>query len=101
MTGSGGDEAPAAELLPASTASWGPGVDKRPNSLMRLADGGYVGYDGLIVATGVRPRRLPGRGGHVLRTLHDAVELRKRLGPGRAGAWPWSVRDFWPGTTRR
>ncbi|GAA2711459.1 NAD(P)/FAD-dependent oxidoreductase [Actinoplanes palleronii] len=51
--------------------------------LVRLAGGEQLGYDGLIVATGVRPRRLPGRGGHVLRTLRDAVELRKRLGPGR------------------
>ncbi|MFD3609045.1 NAD(P)/FAD-dependent oxidoreductase [Streptomyces atroolivaceus] len=51
--------------------------------LVHLADGDQVGYDGLIVATGVRPRRLPGQGGHVLRTLRDALDLRKRLGPGR------------------
>lgn len=51
--------------------------------LVHLAAGGQVGYDGLIVATGVRPRRLPGQGGHVLRTLRDALELRDRLGPGR------------------
>ena len=49
---------------------------------VRLAGGDEVGYDGLIVATGVRPRRLPGQGAHVLRTLTDALELRKRLGPG-------------------
>ena len=36
-----------------------------------------------IVATGVRPRRLPGEGAHVLRTLDDALTLRERLGPGR------------------
>ncbi|MFI7128646.1 NAD(P)/FAD-dependent oxidoreductase [Nonomuraea sp. NPDC050153] len=50
---------------------------------VRLADGAAVPYDGLIVATGVRPRRLPGRGAHVLRTLDDALALRGRLGPGR------------------
>lgn len=48
-----------------------------------LADGEQVAYDGLIVATGVRTRRLPGQGAHVLRTLDDALALRERLGPGR------------------
>ncbi|MFB6939462.1 NAD(P)/FAD-dependent oxidoreductase [Streptomyces chartreusis] len=48
-----------------------------------LGDGSSVPYDGLIIATGVRPRRLPGAGGHVLRTLDDAVRLRDRLAPGR------------------
>ncbi|MFG2855270.1 NAD(P)/FAD-dependent oxidoreductase [Streptomyces mirabilis] len=49
-----------------------------------LADGARLPYDGLIVATGVRPRRLPGEGdAHVLRTLDDALALRDRLGPGR------------------
>nr|WP_202500328.1 FAD-dependent oxidoreductase [Streptomyces sp. SID5476] len=48
-----------------------------------LADGTEVPYDGLIVATGVRPRRLPGPPAHVLRTLDDAVALKDRLGPGR------------------
>lgn len=50
---------------------------------LRLADGSTVPYDGLIVATGVRPRRLPGEGAHVLRTLDDALTLRDRLTPGR------------------
>ncbi|MFF5145000.1 NAD(P)/FAD-dependent oxidoreductase [Streptomyces sp. NPDC013157] len=50
---------------------------------VRLADGSAVPYDGLIVATGVRPRRLPGEGAHVLRTLDDALTLRERLGPGQ------------------
>ncbi|GAA3769529.1 FAD-dependent oxidoreductase [Streptomyces coacervatus] len=49
---------------------------------VQLADGTEVPYDGLIVATGVRPRRLPGEGAHVLRTLDDALMLRDRLGPG-------------------
>ncbi|MFC5216452.1 NAD(P)/FAD-dependent oxidoreductase [Streptomyces coerulescens] len=50
---------------------------------VELGDGSAVPYDGLIIATGVRPRRLPGDGGHVLRTLDDAVRLRDRLVPGR------------------
>ncbi|MFC8427315.1 NAD(P)/FAD-dependent oxidoreductase [Streptomyces sp. NPDC057253] len=50
---------------------------------VRLADGSEVPYDALVVATGVRPRRLPGEGAHVLRTLGDALTLRERLSPGR------------------
>ncbi|MEU6257074.1 FAD-dependent oxidoreductase [Streptomyces sp. NPDC047043] len=52
------------------------------DSSVGLADGCEVPYDGLIVATGVRARRLPGEGAHVLRTLDDALTLRDRLGPG-------------------
>ncbi|MCX4904610.1 NAD(P)/FAD-dependent oxidoreductase [Streptomyces sp. NBC_00878] len=49
-----------------------------------LADGTRVPYEGLIVATGARPRRLPGEGDtHVLRTLDDALALRDRLAQGR------------------
>jgi NADPH-dependent 2,4-dienoyl-CoA reductase/sulfur reductase-like enzyme len=50
---------------------------------VHLSDGEHVSYDGLIVATGVRPRRLPGQGAHVMRTVDDALALRARLGPGR------------------
>ncbi|MET9461641.1 FAD-dependent oxidoreductase [Streptomyces canus] len=50
---------------------------------VELGDGSEVPYDGLIVATGVRPRRLPGEGAHVLRTLDDALTLRERLRPGQ------------------
>ncbi|MEU9171728.1 FAD-dependent oxidoreductase [Streptomyces sp. NPDC048420] len=50
---------------------------------VRLADGSEVPYDGLVIATGVRPRRLPGEAAHVLRTLDDALTLRERLTPGR------------------
>ncbi|HEY8482854.1 MAG TPA: FAD/NAD(P)-binding oxidoreductase [Spirillospora sp.] len=53
---------------------------------LHLSDGTQVGYDGLVVATGLRPRRLdvPGAGPsrHVVRTLDDAAGLRRRLGPG-------------------
>jgi NADPH-dependent 2,4-dienoyl-CoA reductase/sulfur reductase-like enzyme len=51
-----------------------------------LADGSRVPYDTLVVATGVRPRRLPGcedlSGLHGLRTLEDALKLQARLSPG-------------------
>ncbi|NUS77607.1 MAG: FAD-dependent oxidoreductase, partial [Streptomyces sp.] len=50
---------------------------------VRLADGTALPYDGLVLATGVRPRRLPGEGAHVLRTLDDALTLRDSLGRGR------------------
>ncbi|MGW7294523.1 NAD(P)/FAD-dependent oxidoreductase [Streptomyces xiamenensis] len=66
------------------------GVDPAARTVL-LADGGGTGerdlpYDGLIIATGVRPRLLPGSGGdaaHVLRTVEDALALRDRLRPGR------------------
>jgi NADPH-dependent 2,4-dienoyl-CoA reductase/sulfur reductase-like enzyme len=57
------------------------GVDPRARTVA-LDSGEEVAYDTLIVATGVRPRRLPG-GGHVLRSLEDALVLRDRLRPGR------------------
>jgi 3-phenylpropionate/trans-cinnamate dioxygenase ferredoxin reductase subunit len=53
---------------------------------VELADGSAVSYDELVVATGVRPRRLPGSeaisGVHVLRTLADARALRSTLAGG-------------------
>ncbi|MEZ0093610.1 NAD(P)/FAD-dependent oxidoreductase [Streptacidiphilus sp. EB129] len=54
-----------------------------------LAAGERVGYDALVVATGMRPRRLPGTEGlagvHALRTMEDALALREAL---RAPARP-------------
>jgi len=48
-----------------------------------LADDSRVGYDGLVIATGVAPRRLPFghdlAGVHVLRTLEQAVNLRSEF----------------------
>ncbi len=53
-----------------------------------LADGRTVGFDGLVVATGAAPRRIPGTeavpGVHVLRTLDDSQRLATSLsGAGR------------------
>lgn len=48
-------------------------------------DRGELRHDGVVLATGARPRTLPGVGGehvHVLRTLDDARRLRAALVPG-------------------
>ena len=50
-----------------------------------LDDGTEVAWDGLVAATGVRPRRLPDSVGGprtVLRTLDDSVALNRQLVPG-------------------
>jgi NADPH-dependent 2,4-dienoyl-CoA reductase/sulfur reductase-like enzyme len=51
-----------------------------------LANGDTLHFQGMAVATGVRPRRLdlpgPVAGRHVLRQLDDAIALRSLLGPG-------------------
>jgi NADPH-dependent 2,4-dienoyl-CoA reductase/sulfur reductase-like enzyme len=51
------------------------------------AGGRDIGFDGLVIATGVAPRRLPGidpahPGVHELRTIEDALALRAALKPG-------------------
>jgi NADPH-dependent 2,4-dienoyl-CoA reductase/sulfur reductase-like enzyme len=50
---------------------------------LRLDGGDDLDFDGLVIATGARPRRLPGAadlgGVHVLRTLDDALALRADL----------------------
>ncbi|PJN31019.1 FAD-dependent oxidoreductase [Streptomyces sp. CB02959] len=56
-----------------------------PGRRVRLAGGESIGFDALVIATGVAPRRLAGSdlaGVHVLRTLDDAIALRAAL---RAG----------------
>ncbi|MFI1565429.1 NAD(P)/FAD-dependent oxidoreductase [Streptomyces sp. NPDC020490] len=51
--------------------------------IVELDDGGTIRYDGLVVATGMRPRRLrcpgPLTGRHTVRTLADAQALREEL----------------------
>jgi 3-phenylpropionate/trans-cinnamate dioxygenase ferredoxin reductase component len=51
-----------------------------------LADGTRLRFDGLVIATGLRPRRVeipgPRCGRHVIRALDDAVALRADLRPG-------------------
>ena len=52
-----------------------------------LADGQVLEYNSLIIATGLRPRRLelpgqPTKGAHAIRTLDDAMALRPELKPG-------------------
>ena len=52
-----------------------------------LADGRELRYAGLVIATGLRPRRIPGDQAssvrHVLRTVDDAVALYSQLRSGR------------------
>jgi NADPH-dependent 2,4-dienoyl-CoA reductase/sulfur reductase-like enzyme len=58
------------------------GLDLATRSLA-LSDRDPLEFDGLIVATGSRARRLPGcpevTGAHVLRTLDDALAVREQL----------------------
>lgn len=51
-----------------------------------LANGEEISYDGLVIATGVRPRRIPipgpDKNRYILRTLDDASVIREKLKPG-------------------
>lgn len=47
------------------------------------SDGAVRSYDRLLLATGSRPRVLPGAQGHVLRTLDDSMALKSALREGR------------------
>jgi 3-phenylpropionate/trans-cinnamate dioxygenase ferredoxin reductase component len=60
-------------------------VDSR-NRAVELSDGERVGYDALLLATGGRPRQLPGEPlarVHYLRTVPDADRIRSELERGR------------------
>ncbi len=53
---------------------------------LTLADGSVLGFDGLVIATGARPRRLVGQEAfdhvHELRTLDDSLRLRDQIATG-------------------
>ena len=53
-----------------------------------LSDGDVVAFDGLVIATGTSPRRLPAQptldGVLELRTLNDSLQLRDRIANGSA-----------------
>ena len=75
------------------TCAWAAG---RPAWTRRRApspsrDGDRLRYDGLVIATGLRPRQLPFghdlAGVHVLRTLDDALTLRTQFAARPAGSW--------------
>lgn len=56
---------------------------------------GEISYDGLVIATGAEPIRLPGAGPQItVRTMNDAVALRGRL---QAGAHVLLVGASWIG----
>ena len=50
---------------------------------LSVDDGSYIDFDGLVIATGARPRRLPNPdklgGVYALRTLDEAVAIRNEL----------------------
>lgn len=57
-----------------------------PGRTVTLADGSQAAFEGLVVASGIRPRALPiegpSGGRFMLRTIDDAHGLRERLRPG-------------------
>ncbi len=63
------------------------GMDAADGTVL-LSDGTEVPYDGLIVATGVRPRRLPGTP-----CAHWTTPSPCGTAWVRPGRWPWSAPD--------
>ncbi len=57
-----------------------------PGRRVQVAGGDDVAFDGLVIATGARPRELPGTeslaGVHTLRTLDDSLAVRAALDAG-------------------
>jgi NADPH-dependent 2,4-dienoyl-CoA reductase/sulfur reductase-like enzyme len=99
LTGGAADADDAAKLLAELTfkprpsladVTWLLGAPAVKSDLERrvvtLADGRELPFCGLGIATGLSPRRLPFAGGednrHVVRTIDDAVRLRRDLTPG-------------------
>ena len=68
---------------PSSSSPTRPSAWTRPTRTVRTASGRALRADAVVVATGLRPRTLPGQadlaGVHVLRTLDDALALRADL----------------------
>ncbi len=59
-------------------------LELRPDDHSFVDSNGAVrSYDRLLLATGSRPRVLPGAQGHVLRTVDDSLALRSALREGR------------------
>ncbi len=90
---SGGIDVPELEFRRKATVedvTWRLGSPARSCDLaartVTLADGHVLPFDGLVVASGIRPRRLPipgpEVGRHVLRTATDAHAVRASLTPG-------------------
>jgi NADPH-dependent 2,4-dienoyl-CoA reductase/sulfur reductase-like enzyme len=91
-----GDWEPDRVLLRPRDALEGLGLDLRlgvpaagldvDGRAVELADGSRLPFDGLVIATGSRTRRLPGQGDDVseLRTLDDSLALRPRIADGTA-----------------
>jgi NADPH-dependent 2,4-dienoyl-CoA reductase/sulfur reductase-like enzyme len=85
-----GDEAGLAGLDIDWRLGSGPGAGARALDLdareVVLAGGTRLGFDGLVIATGATPRRLPGAdalaGVHTLRTLDDCLAIRADLDAG-------------------
>jgi len=58
-------------------------TDLRLDERVLVTTGGEVGYDGLVIAVGAAPIRLPGDGEQLtVRTIDDARVLAERLRPG-------------------
>jgi NADPH-dependent 2,4-dienoyl-CoA reductase/sulfur reductase-like enzyme len=90
----GGIDVAALEFRRRSTVddvTWELGTPVESASLadrtVMLADGRSLDFDGLVIATGIRPRRLPipgpAEGRVLLRTVADAERIRAQLAPGR------------------
>lgn len=79
-----GDQRLAARSIDLLTANPAVALD-RARKMVRLADGVWLAYDKLLLATGAVPRRLPDAppGAVYLRTYDDALHIRSRLLPGR------------------
>jgi 3-phenylpropionate/trans-cinnamate dioxygenase ferredoxin reductase subunit len=82
--GDGGDSVEALDLdWRLGTLAKGLDLDARQ---VVLDDGERIDFDGLVIATGATPRRLPGSdhlaGVHTLRTLDDCLDVRDEIDAG-------------------